>query len=75
MKAQEYRGLEEAALRAQVEKTRKELLDLRCQVSLGEEVRPHQVAELRRDIARMQTVLRERELEAARLASTDGGSA
>ena len=61
MKAREFRGLAPAALRSDLETKRKELLDLRCQVALGEEVHPHRLREVRRDIARLLTVLGEKE--------------
>ncbi|MDR0361283.1 MAG: 50S ribosomal protein L29 [Planctomycetota bacterium] len=56
MKAVEMRGMEPAALAAEIEKLRRELLELRCKVALGEDVRPHRVKEIRREIARMLTV-------------------
>lgn len=65
MKAQDYRNMDSAALQAEIDKARKELLDLRCQVSLGEEVHPHRIGNLRRGVARMMTVLRETEKAAA----------
>ncbi len=61
MKAVEMRGMEANALLAEIEKLRKELLELRCKVALGEDVRPHRVKEIRREIARMMTVLGEKE--------------
>ena len=60
MNAVEMRGMESAALLAEIEKLRKELLELRCKVALGEDVRPHRVKEIRREIARMFTVLGEK---------------
>lgn len=60
MKAQEYRNLDEAALDAEADKNRRELLELRCQVALGEEVHPHRIKNLRRDIARMMTIKNEK---------------
>lgn len=60
MKAQEYRNLDEATMDAEIDKNRRELLDLRCQVALGEEVHPHRIQDLRRDIARMMTVKNEK---------------
>ena len=60
MKAREFRQMDEAALRDDVATRRRELLDLRCQVALGEEVRPHHIRALRRDISRMLTVLQEK---------------
>ena len=64
MKAREFRGLAPAALRNDLEAKRKELLDLRCQVALGEEVHPHRLREVRKDIARLLTVLGEKEDDA-----------
>ncbi len=61
MKAVEMRSMESAALLAEIENLRKELLELRCKVALGEDVRPHRVKEIRREIARMLTVLGEKE--------------
>lgn len=61
MKALEIRGMEPAALLAEIEKLRRELLELRCKVALGEDVRPHRVKEIRREIARMLTILGEKE--------------
>lgn len=61
MKAVEMRGMESAALLAEIENLRKELLELRCKVALGEDVRPHRVREIRREIARMLTILGEKE--------------
>ncbi len=61
MKAVEMRGMESAALLAEIENLKKELLELRCKVALGEDVRPHRVKEIRREIARMSTILGEKE--------------
>jgi large subunit ribosomal protein L29 len=65
MMAQEMRQMADAALEAELETRRRDLLKVRCQVALGEEVRPHQVHELKKDIARILTVLRERKSAAA----------
>ncbi len=61
MNAVEMRAMESAALLAEIEKLRKELLELRCKVALGEDVRPHRVKEIRREIARMLTIIGEKE--------------
>ena len=61
MKAIELRGMEAAVIQAEIEKLRKEQLELRCKIALGEDVRPHRVKEIRRDIARMLTILGEKE--------------
>ncbi len=63
MKASEVRSLEVAAIEQEVEKLRRELLELRCKVALGEDVRPHRVREIKREIARMLTVLGEKQEE------------
>ncbi len=67
MKAEEIRGMTDGALQEELDKARRELLELRCQVALGEEVRPHQLKELRRDIARIRTIQKDR----ARAASAE----
>ncbi|MCC8179927.1 MAG: 50S ribosomal protein L29 [Planctomycetes bacterium] len=61
MKAVDMRSMEAAALSAEIEKMRHELLELRCKVALGEDVRPHRIKELKREIARMLTILGEKE--------------
>jgi large subunit ribosomal protein L29 len=60
MKAEEFRGMGEPALRTEMETRKKELLEQRCQVALGEEVHPHMIRNLKKDIARMNTVLTEK---------------
>ncbi len=64
MKASEMRDMEPAVIHAEVEKLRRQLLELRFKVELGEEVRPSLVRETKRDMARYLTVLREKELKA-----------
>ncbi len=44
----------------EVEKLRRELLELRCKIALGEDVRPHRVREVKHEIARMLTILNEK---------------
>ncbi|MCX7935438.1 MAG: 50S ribosomal protein L29 [Planctomycetota bacterium] len=65
MTLREMRDMTPAALSAAIESARKDLLKLRCQVALGDEVRPHQIKALRRDLARMLTVLREKQAASA----------
>jgi len=64
MKAQEFRQMDPGVLREELQKRRQDLLNLRCEVALGEEVRPHQVRAARKDIARILTVLQEKEAAA-----------
>ncbi len=60
MKAEEIRAMEPAAIGVELEKLRRELLELRCKVALGEDVRPHRVKEIKKEIARMLTVMTEK---------------
>lgn len=71
MKAQDFRHMDTAALQTEAERRRKELLEMRCQVALGEDVRPHQIKALRREVARIETVLKEQ--ERAAVAAGDNG--
>jgi large subunit ribosomal protein L29 len=52
----------EAELQSDLEKMQRELLNLRCRSALGEEINPMDAKAARRDIARIRTILREREL-------------
>lgn len=62
MKAKEVRGKEDAELRFDIENLEKELFDMRFR-SLTEGIQdPSKIRRVRRDIARMRTVLREREM-------------
>ncbi len=60
MKAEEIRAMEPAAIDVEIEKNRRELLELRCKIALGEDVRPHRVKELKKEVARLMTVLGEK---------------
>lgn len=62
MKASELRNLEEAKLKEMVEDSYKELFNLRFQKVTGKLTNTSRFRQVRRDIARIKTVLREREL-------------
>jgi large subunit ribosomal protein L29 len=64
MKTSEIRDLDTATLLEQVEAKRQELFNLRIQWISGSLDNPHQLRIVRKDIARMLTVVRERELAA-----------
>lgn len=64
MKAEEMRSMEAGALEMEVENLRRELLELRCKIALGEDVRPHRVGEVKKEIARMLTILVQKGAEA-----------
>lgn len=57
MNASELKQKDEAALKALLIEKRKEAFSLRMQRGSGQEVRTHQVREVRRDIARIKTVM------------------
>ena len=59
LKIQELRGEAEAELRQKIDQSRKELAALRLRGSQGALEQPHQIPALRRNIARIMTVLRE----------------
>lgn len=61
MNATELRAMNDAELDSEMEKTRRELLNLRCRSALGEEIKADAVKAARRDIARILTVQNERQ--------------
>lgn len=65
MKAKEIRNLTDAEARAKLQDLRQELFNLRLQARTVRLQRPSRLRELRRDVARIETVLRERQLAAA----------
>lgn len=60
MKASNLRELTAEELQQRVEDTRKELFNLRLQVATSQLENPLQIRKLRRNIARLQTVLSSR---------------
>lgn len=64
MKIKEIRDLTPEELRQQYEETAKELFNLRVQQSTGQLEKPSRLRELRREVARMQTVRNEHKREA-----------
>ncbi len=65
MDAKEIRELTDAEAQAKLRDLRQELFNLRLQQQTARLERPSRMREVRRDIARLQTILRERELHAA----------
>ncbi len=63
MKASEIRALSTEEIRARLEAAYEELYQLRVSHRIGQLKNPARLRELRRDIARMKTILRERELQ------------
>ena len=62
MKAQEIRSLTAAEIEAKIVELKEELFNLRFQQSTGNLEKPSRIRDLRHEVARLKTVLREREL-------------
>lgn len=65
MKAQELRNLSDAELEQRLRDLKEELFNLRFQNAAGQLDNPLRLRQVRRDIARIRTVQRERELRAS----------
>jgi large subunit ribosomal protein L29 len=64
VKSQEIRALSTGEIRARLNDTEEEFFNLRVQRTIGQLENFNRLTELKRDIARLKTVLRERELVA-----------
>ncbi|MBA2848527.1 50S ribosomal protein L29 [Thermosulfuriphilus ammonigenes] len=62
MKAEDLRGMSEQELREKEQELREELFNLRFQKATHQLENPMRIREIKRDIARIKTILREREL-------------
>ncbi|MFH5186632.1 MULTISPECIES: 50S ribosomal protein L29 [Paenibacillus] len=62
MKASEFRNLTTAEIEQKVAGFKEQLFNLRFQLATGQLDNPVQIREIRKEIARAKTVLREREL-------------
>ena len=58
----EYRNLKVEELKNKIKESKKELFDLRLKQSTGALEKPSRIHELRKNIARMNTILREKEM-------------
>ena len=74
MKSAELRELTSAELAEKLDETKTELFNLRFQLAVNQSENTAALGLLRRDIARIKTVMREQELDAwaAQSAGTDG---
>ncbi len=63
MKVNELRKLSDEELTNQINESKKELFDLRLKQSTGNLDKPSKIRELRKNVARMKTILRERTIE------------
>ena len=62
MKANEFRNLTSSEIEKQIADFKEELFNLRFQLATGQLDNPTRIRDVRKDIARAKTVLREREL-------------
>ena len=65
MKAEEFRDLSDEDLRAKVNELKESLFRMRLKLSLGNTDVVNQLRNSRKDLARVKTLLRQRELAAA----------
>lgn len=65
MKAKELRDLEAPELLKKLEGLKEELFNLRFQLATNQLENPMRIGEVRRDIARVKTILKEREIKAS----------
>ncbi|RLA81923.1 MAG: 50S ribosomal protein L29 [Deltaproteobacteria bacterium] len=66
MKARELRELSDEELRQKEKELREELFNLRFQLATGQLENTMRITHVKRDIARIKTILRERELQRER---------
>ena len=69
--AAELRELADDELVERLDENREELFNLRFQVVTGQLDNPHRIGEVKREIARILTVQREREIAAERAAAAE----
>lgn len=65
MKVDEIRALSDQEIMARLDEAKEEIMNLRFQQSTGELLDTTQLVKTRRRIARFETILKEREMEAA----------
>ena len=66
MKAKELRELTVAELEAKFKELKSELFHLRFQHAINQLDNPHKIVDVKKDIARVMTVLRQKEAEASK---------
>ena len=71
-KTDELRNMETEELETRLNDTRQELFNLRFQLVTGQLDNTSRIGDVRRQVARIETLLREREIEAAEAAEERG---
>jgi len=74
MNAKELRSKPVADLADELLKLRKEQFSLRMQRATGQTVKPTDFSRVRKDVARLKTIVREQQLAAGRASASDGKS-
>ncbi|HEY2430508.1 MAG TPA: 50S ribosomal protein L29 [Acidimicrobiales bacterium] len=72
-KTAELRNMETEELETRLSETRQELFNLRFQLVTGQLDNSSRIGEIRRQVARIETLLREREIEAAEALAEERG--
>jgi large subunit ribosomal protein L29 len=62
-KRKEFRAMSEEQIGKELIELRRAQFNLRIQSATGQGVRPHEHGRIRKDLARLKTILRERELQ------------
>lgn len=62
MRASEFRNLSSEEIETHIDQLKDELFNLRFQLATGQLENPMRIGQVRKDIARAKTILREREL-------------
>ena len=63
IKANELRNMTADEIRLKVEGLKKELYNLRTEARAGRVEKPHRISEIRKDIARCETIIREKAVQ------------
>ena len=74
MKPGEIRNMDDDELERRLAESKQELFNLRFQHVTGQQENYSRLGKVRKDVARIKTVLREREIEAAETATSSAGS-
>jgi large subunit ribosomal protein L29 len=64
MKASELRDLTEGELLGKLDEAHEEMMNLNFNMSIGQQRNHNRIGEVKRDVARIKTILRERQLAA-----------
>ena len=67
MKANRFRELSDQELQDRVAEYKSELFNLRFQLATGQLENPMRIKEVKKDIARIKTIIRQRELKSAQM--------